>query len=510
MGSVSGVAGFASEVLANYRTSRDELCAALSEINTAEGTGPEVLRNIEILREPDTVAVLTGQQAGLFTGPLYTIYKALSAVKLAERLTADGTNAVPVFWAATEDHDFDEVSETSFVDSSGEIHCSTYRPAGYIENAQVGDIRLDSSIDQRLDELFAALPSSEFSAEIREILTAYWSEGRGFGSAFIATLGQLLGKYGIIFVDPMNAGLKKLASPLFSSAIRSSDQIVRSIVERGRDLSDKGFHAQVLVEQDYFPFFWLDDDGRRLALRKTGDAVYRVKGDTREFSLSDLERIANDEPTRFSPGVMLRPVVQDFLFPTVCYFGGAAEIAYFAQNSAAYEMLGRPVTPILHRQSFTVVEPAQRRALEKLDLDLEQMFGGVDELTLELSSRFVGNGSARLFADAEESINAELDRMDEHVSQIDPTLAEHLAKRRKKIVYHVSALRKKTILAQGRSDKIFQDRINRLFASLLPNGALQERTLNVFSFIDRYGLHFIDWIYDAIDLDDRDHRIIEL
>lgn len=509
--SVEGIAQFVPELLANYKTDRAELCDALNEINIAAGAGQEILGNIELLREKDTVAVLTGQQAGLFTGPLYTVYKALSAIKMAEQLRDAGIKAVPVFWAATEDHDFEEVSEAWSLDSSGVLIQSKYQPADSMENAQVGNVVIDAQIEHVVDDLFSGLPVTVHSAAEKEAIIAEWGEGRGFGAAFIATLVRLLGEHGIVFVDPTHPKLRKLAAPIFASAVRESEGLVDAIIARSRELTDDGFHAQALVEPDYFPLFWIDDEGRRLPLRKAGDGLYRIKGTKQELSRSELEDIAVNEPDRFSPGVMLRSVVQDHLFPTACYFGGGAEIAYFAQNSVVYQMLGRPVTPIFHRQSFTVVEPKQKRAFEKLGLDFEQMFDGIEAIELKLSAGFpVMGSSTRLFADAEEIINTELNRMDQHVSQIDATLAAHLAKRRRKIVYHVAALRKKTLLAQSRSDEIFQNRLNGLFAALLPNGELQERSINVFSFIDRYGPHFIDWIYDAIDLDDRGHRLIEL
>lgn len=508
--SVDELAAFVPHVLANYRTDRDQLCNALIEINAAAGAGTATIENIELLRESDTVAVLTGQQAGLFTGPLYTIYKALSAIKLAETLRTSGIKAVPIFWAATEDHDFDEVSESWFVDSSGALDQTEYRPVGYIEDTPVGSVQLDPDISSVIDRLINSLPKTEFSHEVQEVLTDAWHPGVGFGNAFMRTVMLLLGKFGLVIVDPLNDKIKQLASPMFVEGIQKADRITEAVVARSKKLISDGYHSQVLVEDNYFPLFWIDDQGKRLALRKIGEGIYRVKGGKKEFSVTELEKTAREEPNRFSPGVMLRPVVQDHLFPTVCYFGGGAEIAYFAQNSVVYELLDRPVTPILHRQSFTVVEPRQRRALEKLRLSLTDLFGGRETVRLQTAGSTVGLVMSRLFADIEERINGELNRLDQELSQFDPTIAANLAQRRRKIIYHIGALKKKTILAKARQDETFRQRVDGLFSSLLPNDGLQERSLNAFSFINNYGLNFIDWIYDAVDLNDKDHRIIEL
>jgi uncharacterized protein YllA (UPF0747 family) len=207
---------------------------------------------------------------------------------------------------------------------------------------------------------------------------------------------------------------------------------------------------------------------------------------------------------------MLRPVVQDFLFPTICYFGGGAEVAYFAQNSEVYRVLERPVTPVFHRQSFTVTEASQRRSMEKLELTLADLFEGREAVTMRSAEKYLTPETPVLFAEVEEKISSELNRLDQAISDIDPTLAANLATRRGKIVYHIAALREKALRAHLRNDETFRRRIDAVFAGVLPNDGLQERTINVVTFLNRYGLNFIDWVYDAIDLDDKEHRIIEL
>lgn len=510
LASPADVVSYLPTVLANYTTDRGQLCDVLAEINTAYGAGERTGENLAKLRDPETIAVITGQQAGLFTGPLYTIYKALSAVKLATELTEKGIKAVPVFWAATEDHDFEEVSEAFVIDATGAVTRSKYSPVGRTEGAPVGAVTIDSEIEKLLEQLFDDLPQNEFSAEIHERLAEFWADGSKFGKAFGKTLAWILRKYGIIYIDPMHEGVKRLSSPIYSAAIENVDQIVSSIVARGRELVDQGYHAQVLVEDDYFPLFWHDDEGRRLALRKAGEGVFKEKAGHRSFSVQELLQIAVNEPSRLSPGVMLRPVVQDLLFPTACYFGGGAEVAYFAQNSEVYRVLGRPATPVFHRQSFTIVEPKQRRVLTKFGLGLKDLFDSEENTILHLATNSVSPETARLFAEVEERINTEMNRLDQAVSDIEPTLAANVARRRQRIIYHIAALRKKSLLAKVRNHEISNRQISQLFASLMPNGGLQERTINVFSFLNRYGSQFIDWVYDAIDLEDKDHRIIEL
>ena len=306
-------------------------------------------------------------------------------------------------------------------------------------------------------------------------------------------------------------GVQTCALPiLFEKAVKQSEEIVSALTERSSKLVERGFHAQVTVQEDYFPLFWIDDKGGRHALRGVGDGKFRVKDDKREFTSAELQAIARDQPESLSPGVMLRPVVQDFLFPTICYFGGGAEVAYFAQNSEVYRILERPVTPVFHRQSFTVTEASQRRSMEKLHLTLADLFEGREAVAMISAEKYLTPETQVLFAEVEEKINTELDRLDQAVSNIDLTLAANLATRRLKIIYHIEALREKTLRAHLRNDETFRRRLDALFATVLPNDGLQERTINVVTFLNRYGLNFIDWVHDAIDLDDKEHRIIEL
>ena len=206
----------------------------------------------------------------------------------------------------------------------------------------------------------------------------------------------------------------------------------------------------------------------------------------------------------------MRPVVQDYLLPTAGYFGGGAEIAYFAQNSVLYEVLQRPVTPILHRQSFTIIEAKHARTLKKYDLDLTRLFDGFENVLPAIVEKYLNRETARDFAEAEEIINTQLNRLDQNLSRTEPTLSENLATRRRKILYHIGALRTKFHYAQIRKDETIQRQIEAAFTALLPHHALQERTLNVLTFLNAHGLYFIDWIYEAIDLDDKGHRIIYL
>ncbi|HEY0457649.1 MAG TPA: bacillithiol biosynthesis cysteine-adding enzyme BshC [Pyrinomonadaceae bacterium] len=497
-------------VLANYKTDRSALCSRLAETNKNFGAARETLENINLLRESDSVAVVTGQQAGLFSGAVYTIYKALSAVKMAACLRGRGIKAVPVFWIAEEDHDFDEVKKTFVLDGEGKLAALENTPQNYTENSPVGSVKLDQTIKQTIDEFFDYARYTEFSDDLRQILTASYNGNETYSSAFAKFLTKIFAPYGLIIFSPLDKGLKALSAPIFSEAVKKSDEIRRELLARNAELTAQGYDAQVLVEEDFFPFFWIDETGARRALKRQRDGKIRAKDTRREFDLAELMEIAAEQPENLSPNALMRPVVQDYLLPTAVYFGGGAEIAYFAQNSTVYEVLQRPATPILHRQSFTVIEARHRRTLRKYDLSFTDLFDGFESILPGIVEKYLTPETARVFAEAEEIINTQLNRLDQTLALSEPGLAENLARRRRKILYHIGALRTKFHYAQIRRDATVNRRIETALAALLPHKALQERTLNVLTFLNAHGLYFIDWIYAAIDLDDKAHRIIYL
>lgn len=500
----------APEVLASHSTDRKLLCDALEATNSSWGAGPETLANIARLREADCVTVVSGQQAGLFTGPLYTIYKALSAVKLAGCLTQRGTPAVPVFWIATEDHDFVEVATAELIGCDCRLAQVTASSAMHKEGAPVGRVTLDESINETIDTLLDILPKTEFTPEVESLVRDAWQSGRGYSEAFARMMTGLLGRHGLILLDPLDAGLKQLAAPLYAEAARRAPLIADALVVRSRELEDDGYHAQVLASNDTFPLFLHTEDGARHAVVRTENETYKIKDGDTEYTADALAEWAVREPTRFSPNVTLRAVVQDYLLPTVAYFGGSAEIAYFAQSAEVYRLLDRPVTPILPRASMTIVESHTGHALERYNLELSDLFAGLESVLARIVEEHLGAETGHAFEHAAETVNHELDQLRERLHKIDPTLADALETGRRKINYQLNGLRTRFHRAQMNRDVAIQRQIERAFSCLYPEKTLQERRLNISSLIARHGHYVIDWIYDAINLGSNDHQVVYL
>lgn len=497
------------EVLAAYAVDRQALCDALEEMHKRWDAPQESLANIARLRHAETVAVVSGQQAGLFTGPLYTIYKALSAIKLAQCLNGRGVAAVPVFWIATEDHDWAEVQTASVIACDGRLASVRAPETLHREGAPVGEVRLDQSINALIESLLDILPKTEFSPALEQLLRASYAPGFGYGEAFARMMLSLLGHYGLIVLDPLEAHLKRLAAPLYAEAASRAPEIAAALVARSRELEESGFHAQVLVSSDSFPLFLHLNGARHALIRASGDR-YCLKDAQAEYSLEELSAWAKREPERFSPNVTLRAVVQDYLLPTVAYFGGAAEIAYFAQTSEVYRILGRPTTPILPRASMTVVERRIARTLARYGLHFTDLFAGHDAVVARVVEEHLGRETAQKFDQVDETVNRALDELREHLQRFDPTLAAALDAGRRKINHQLRGLRLRFHRAQMERDQAVHRQIERAFTSLYPEKTLQERKINITSLLARHGRYIIDWLYEAVDLNLRDHSIVYL
>src|SRR2546421_6021551 len=283
-------------VLANYKTDRTAVCDALERLNRSWGASERTLKHIQTLRESDCMAVVSGQQAGLFGGPLYTIYKALSAVKLADCLSQRGVKAVPVFWIASEDHDFDEVAAAHFINRDCTLASVAVSDEIHAEGLPVGRAILNESITSTVEALLRSLPQSEFIDELRSLLSDGYQPQRTFSDAFARTMTYLTAARGLILLDPLDVELKRLAAPIYATAARHAPELAKAIADRSRELETAGYHAQVTPSENSFPLFLHDERGARHALTRNNAGKYQAKSANHAYTTEELADWAQREP----------------------------------------------------------------------------------------------------------------------------------------------------------------------------------------------------------------------
>jgi len=482
---------------------RNDVAALLADQQERRDAPPAARDAAQRLTDPKTVAVVTGQQAGLFGGPLFTLLKALTAIKLAEQVSRDHhVSTVAVFWVDAEDHDWDEVRSCTVFDEALAAS-SLSLPGRTGEPAPVATVCLDSTISSTLDELERLLPPTEFRAAIMDDLRRAYAQGTGMASAFARWLEAVLGPRGLIVYDSSDPAAKSIASPVFVREISSPGETVRLAAAAGAELVKRGYHAQVQAQDDAVALFYLD--GGRKPLRHK-DGVFTAGDET--FPQGALLQLVAARPMAFSPNVLLRPIVQDTLFPTICYVAGPSELAYLAQLRQVYERFGLPMPLFYPRASATLVDSAALRFLQKYQLPLEQLQHQDESALNQLLQAQIPPVIEESFTRASETIVAQMTKLVEALPTLDPTLEGAARSTLGKMQHDLETLHNKMIQAAKRRDETLRRQFIRTRALAFPNGHAQERTIGFVSFLNQYGPALVDRLDQLLPLDLGYHWVV--
>jgi len=462
-----------------------ELVSALRAVSRSFGGDSSVSQNLDRLAA-GAVAVVAGQQTALFSGPAYTLYKALTAIRVAQELSAQGIVAVPVFWLASEDHDLAEVDHCDWLGRAGLERIEL--PHGQDDEGRpVGEIALGPGVDAALAAALAALEGPGAS-QIASALRDSCSPAESYASAFGKLLAALLAGRGLILLDPHHPAVASLAAPVALNALRQNAALVSDLLKRGKALEQAGFHEQVKVS-DKATLLFAILDGRRLPLRVRGAGF---EAGTRTFTLEELVALAERAPGSLSPSALLRPIVQDTLLPTAACIAGPAEIAYFAQSQVLYRrMLGR-MPAVLPRAGFTLIEPHVARLFRKYGLTVRDVLRGRQHLRQKLERESVPRALARQMSTGERNLRRYLTRIRNPLRKLDPTLAGALDISERKILYQLEKLRTRAGRAADRREALLDHHERILREAIAPHRDMQERTLCALPILARHGLGLLD------------------
>jgi bacillithiol synthase len=470
----------ASRKLGYPNERRTTVARLLREQNAALGAGTETQSNLDRL-EKGAVAIVTGQQVGLFSGPAYAIYKAITAVQLAAELTRAGIPAVPVFWMATEDHDLDEVRHTTWFDQGRLIRFElpvVPKEAG----CPVGRISLGAQIEPLVREA-AELLSNQGSDLLAQFLTESYRPQETYGSAFGKLFTRLFAQQGLILMDPLDPGLHRVAAPLYQHALAERDELNEKLLKRGKDLDRAGYDAQVKVTSRSTLLFYMGGGVRQVVTASADKFQAGEKTWTRE----ELVHLTHTEPEQFSPNALLRSVVQDYLLPTAAYVGGPAEISYFAQSEVVYRNLLGRMPVMLPRAGFTLVDAKAAKLLRKYGLTVEDVWTGSQNLRHKMEGASVPKALAKSFERDQKQIQKLLARLGKQIAKLDPTLKDTVERAQKRIEFHIEKLRRKAGKALDRKSGLISSHEQYLELLLHPHKALQSRELCLLPFLARWG-----------------------
>jgi len=439
-------------------------------------------------------AILTGQQVGLFGGPLYTPYKAASAIARARKGTACGRPHVAVFWLASEDHDFAEINQVTFP-AGRELATLAYASAPEAA-VPAGRIVFDESITALAERAAEILGPSEAT----DALTAAYKPGRTFAEAFAEFYARVFAAQGLLIVDASSREFHRLGTPVLRVAIERADEFHAALLERSQALEAAGYHAQVAVAPQSSLLFLIDVDnsGARMALKRIAPTAQEPNGlwqtaseaGNQSFSTADLVGILDAAPERISPAALLRPVFQDFLFGSSTQIGGPAEIAYLAQSTVLFErILGRQTPPIA-RFSATLIEPQIAELLRRHELTLEQVLGeeSAATLALKLAARAMPTETKIKLAAAGNAFDTELTALVEWLQSQDKGLGQSAETAAGKMRYQMNRLRTMAANFQLQREATLTRHANSISNALYPGGVLQERVHGAVYYFARHGL----------------------
>lgn len=459
------------------------------------------------LADTKTVAIVTGQQAGLFGGPLFTLLKALTALKLAGEVSRQhGVPAVAIFWVEAEDHDWDEVRSCTLFDARLEprtVSLPAHPTAG--DPFPVAQVVIDASIQSVIEELSGILPPTEFTPALLAQLRETYAPGVGMADAFARWLEHVLGARGLIVYDASDPASKPLAAGVFAHELSTAGQTARLASASGSDMVARGYHAQVHPQDDSVGLFRLDG-ARRIIRRQNGGLLI---GD-QTFAAGALSKEAADRPAGFSPGVLLRPVVQDTLFPTACYVAGPNELAYLGQLRGIYDHFGVPMPLIYPRASATILDSSAIRFLTKYQLSLEALQSQDDGALNALLETQIPPAVEETFGGARDAINAQMTQLMQAVRTIDPTLEGAATSTMGRMEHDLETFHGKMIQAAKRRHETLRRQFEHARALAFPRGDAQERTVGFLSFLNQYGPALVDRLEDELPLDMGHHWIVTI
>ena len=482
-------------------TSRGILVDVLSEQNARWQASPATHDNIDRLSNPGARCIVTGQQLGLFVSPLYTIYKSLTTLHLAAKLSTDEIPVVPVFWLADEDHDLDEIDHCLLPGKDGVARIEY--PRGFDSQGPTGALIVDSDSQRALSELRTHLSDLPYAESILNDIEACYASGVSFADAFASLLHRILPGTGLVICSGADSRLKERAIPLFERSVREADALDQTLSESTKRI-EAAYHAQLHIRNTNL---FLVQDGVRSGVDRR-DGQFELKGSGRSFSEEELVGLIRSQPGAVSPNVVLRPIYQDLLFPTLAYVGGPGEVAYYAQIRPAYDWAGIQMPIIYPRASLSLMDGSASRLIKAEGLAFTELSARPEQLFRDLVIKRMSVDVDASIGNARDQADVLLNELLLTASRLDPTLDGSVEAIRAQLRKRLDRLGLKFLRAEKRKHDLLEEQVQRSTSFLFPDGKLQERTFLPAYFLARYGPNYFVRLLDDLDADTSHHFVL--
>ncbi|AJD90904.1 hypothetical protein JMA_15870 [Jeotgalibacillus malaysiensis] len=483
---------------------RNELAACIENYMDGLPSSSETYASLSALRE-DAPAVVGGQQAGLLTGPLYSIHKVISIIKLAKQQTsALGRQVVPIFWIAGEDHDFLEINHV-YTESEGKLKKKGY-PERVLTKKMASDIEYDhAEMQQWVKDILSEFGETQHTARLKEKLYEAAEKNTNISQMFAWLIMDLFKESGLLVLDAADPELRRLESGFFKQLIEQNKEINESVLAQQDVLRREGFKPMIELESDAANLF-IRIDGERQLLFSEGESFYDKAG--RQYSLHDLLHEAEHEPANLSNNVVTRPLMQEWLIPTLAFIGGPGEIAYWAELKNAFENTGFKMPPVVPRLTYTIVERNIEQDARELDLSVERIIAeGVDHERTAFWERVKDQSLKELIDETEKQLTSQYEQIKKLSDEYDPGFNQIVEKNLNFHLKQLSYLQLKSDDALRHKHQNVLRKYDRVGNALRPGGP-QERIWNVYYYMNRYGESFIKDLLDAQIEFNHQHNIV--
>lgn len=492
------------------KVNRQELANILIRQNKFFNSADKTYENLESLKDENTFAVVTGQQVGILSGPLYTIYKALNTIQLAEKLSKElpDYKFIPVFWLEADDHDFLEINNLNILNKENELVNLRYFEGGaeqerYLKPATT--ILIDENFETLIKQLEENLNHTDFTEAILDYIRRSYRLGIDLKTAFARFLNYLFENSGLIFFDPTDPEIKKFLIPLIEKELNTFPKVCEIVIDTSAQL-EHNYEPQ--IKPKAINLFYNHNENRYL-IEPRDDNSLGLKNSRQKFEKSELVDSLSLNYSNFSSNVITRPIFQDFILPTIAYVGGPSEISYFAQLKNVYEYFNVKMPVIYPRTSVTLLESKSMQFFKKYDIELSEIFNqeAVNEKILGKTSEINLEELFNEYIDEMNSLNYSFEK---ELTKVDKNLVNNFKNRNQKNFETLQMLKQKFIDAQINQNETVFTKMKAVYNNIYPESKPQERILNATYFLNKYGMELMKLLKEKIDISEFNHQFIEL